>query len=376
MKRLIFSMAFIILITALSGLSRARVTGECSNCHTMHNSDGGEPMAYEFSDGSFSPRDTPYEQLLKSDCVGCHTATGSGSTGNVPEAPIVYNTSEPTYGDHHDDGKNIGLAAGNFYYTTAASGASGESRGHSLTCVDFVDNTDTPAGQRTSCGTNDCHHPTGTTGLQAHGCEACHLPAHHKHGASTAIVDSEDGYYRFLGPIRAADGGSDDHVRGVRGYEDDDWQKTFGNSDHNEYSGEADTADYHSISSHCGCHYESTGPIECKAFQVKADPLYHKANLVLPSLQTKWDGYREVSEGIAGEYSPMLPIARSDIATGAYPSAVVGYGANDALMCLTCHRAHASPYDNMLRWDNTLTLGDQGPYYGCIGCHDPEPIVP
>ena len=376
MKRLIFSIAFIVLIAALSGLSRARVTGECSNCHTMHNSQGGTNMQI-----GYDPATDAQASLLRANgCLGCHATSLGGTWQGVGGAPIVYNTSVPTYGDG-----NVGLAAGNFYYTKTASGADNTtSRGHSLTCVGFADNADTPTGQRTSCATNDCHQTgTSTTGLQGHGCEACHLPAHHKGDTSGGWADADDGYYRFLGPIRAADGGSDDHVRGVRGYEDDDWQKTCDSSDHNEYSGEDKNGGYFSISHFCaGCHSTSSDPSECKNFCVSSPPeKFHAANLELPDPEVSsydgYVGYNGPPPGGPWDYEPMLPIARSDIATGGpYPYNKVSHSSTDHLMCLTCHRAHASPYDNMLRWDNMLVLGDQESYYGCIGCHNPDPIMP
>jgi len=43
------------------------------------------------------------------------------------------------------------------------------------------------------------------------------------------------------------------------------------------------------------------------------------------------------------------------------------------VMCLTCHRAHASPYEDMLRWDYTAMIAgsaDSGDYNtGCFACH-------
>jgi predicted CXXCH cytochrome family protein len=40
----------------------------------------------------------------------------------------------------------------------------------------------------------------------------------------------------------------------------------------------------------------------------------------------------------------------------------------DVIMCLSCHRAHGSPYYKMMRWDYTSTnLLDV--LSGCIVCH-------
>lgn len=379
--RLTYLLFFALLFCLPSSL-QARVTGNCSNCHTMHNSQGGTAMAWEFSGGSFQSRATPYGRLLRSDCIGCHTATDNSTWKSSIGAPIVYNTNQPNYGDYQPDNKRIGLAAGNFYWTTADSGAdSTTSRGHSLSGISG-DKTGWPGTSASSCGVCHCN-TVGCIGL-GQGCKSCHLPAHHKGDFSGGWADADDGYYRFLGPLTSY---SDSHKWGVRGYEDPDWQKTSGSSDHNEYSGEGKAAPYFSISHFCaGCHYYYSGisdPRWCRKFRVNTTfpPIYHQATLILPdptSPGSNYKGYVGYNEHPSGpwDYDPKLPIARTNISTGSYPGSQVNHSSTDALMCLTCHRAHASPYNKMLRWDNTLVLADQGTYYGCLGCHSPDPKMP
>ena len=357
MKRVIFSIAFIILIMTLSGLSRAMVTGECSNCHTVHNSQHGKDMQTGYAESSSAQANL----LRATNCLGCHASSESTWYG-TGGAPIVYNASGPNYGDNDE-----GLAAGNFYYTTTASGASETtSRGHSLDCIGSADDNSAPSSdQRTSCGSG-CHMPDG---LRTNGCESCHFPAHHKGSSSGGWADADNGYYRFLGPVPDPDGGTTGHLWGIRGYEDNDWQKSTGSIDHNEYSGERKTTGYFSINHFCaGCHYASSGPSNCGLFSTITSTTYHKANLVLPNHNTtNWDGYYPNETGI---YSPLLPIARSNITSyNTSPSNNVAYDANDTLMCLTCHRAHASPYDKMLRWDYLGSTWATLPNESCKGCH-------
>ncbi|RLD97852.1 MAG: hypothetical protein DRI91_04390, partial [Aquificota bacterium] len=57
----------VVFLLFLTGISMAKVTGVCSNCHTMHNSQGGSVMAF---DGS-----GPYRALTRGDCIGCHGNT-------------------------------------------------------------------------------------------------------------------------------------------------------------------------------------------------------------------------------------------------------------------------------------------------------------
>ena len=97
------SLSNVIFLTLLSlvliyGRTYA-ITGECSNCHTMHNSQNGQQMA---------DRADPYAYLLRASCVGCHI----GPTGEKNDfgAPIVYHTTAPT-----GQGGGRTLAGGDFY---------------------------------------------------------------------------------------------------------------------------------------------------------------------------------------------------------------------------------------------------------------------
>lgn len=339
-------------------------------------------MAWEFSGGSFSSRTNPYGQLLKSDCIGCHTAIGNGSTGAVPGAPIVYNTIKPNYGNSHD-GYNVGLAGGNFYYLSSGGvnpgTISSQRRGHSIPGIPHSDVTGWPdlgSGEPSSCSKNGNCHQYIAREDNTWGCKSCHLPAHHKHGP---IVDSEDGYYRFLGPLPA----SGEHYWGVTGYEDSDWEKD--SSGHNEYSGEEKTG-YFSINRFCnGCHVAIVDLSEYGGYHYR----WSTACLILTtsyphSLDSlpfpnpsgpddKWDGYGS-SPG-PDSYNRFFPIARKDI-TGAYPSDTIVYNTNNVLSCLTCHRAHASPYNHMLRWDGTKAWADMANEEGCKFCHKTDPRPP
>lgn len=62
-----------VLVTAFSAPAAAKVTGACVNCHTMHNSQGGSPMA---TDTYGIP---PYGNLLVDACVGCHSSSKSST---------------------------------------------------------------------------------------------------------------------------------------------------------------------------------------------------------------------------------------------------------------------------------------------------------
>jgi len=74
------------------------------------------------------------------------------------------------------------------------------------------------------------------------------------------------------------------------------------------------------------------------------------------------------------------PVARkhANFVVGMSPSGTVTPG-EDLVMCLSCHMAHASPYDGMLRFDYTQqTAGNAttGLGTGCLACHTTKGVLP
>ncbi|NOR60144.1 MAG: hypothetical protein GQ469_05880, partial [Methanosarcinales archaeon] len=68
-------------------------------------------------------------------------------------------------------------------------------------------------------------------------------------------------------------------------------------------------------------------------------------------------------------YDPEVPVARPDL-EAIEETGLLGEG--DMVMCLSCHRAHGSPYPDALRWDYTkMVAGDAGNWAGtgCFKCH-------
>ena len=155
----------------------------CSNCHTMHNSQGSVPMArgnmgWDETGESWTTDPTP--QLLVASCFGCHSSTGSSAVyepGDGSKIPIVFNT-----GGYPSDA----LAGGNFYYVSVAGG-SDDRKGHNI----FFENPDESLthapGDTTGClANNSCHanlhrqYTGNPPDMRKYGCESCHFdPKHH-----------------------------------------------------------------------------------------------------------------------------------------------------------------------------------------------------
>mgnify|MGYP000238679786 FL=1 len=365
--RVIFIAYFLILIFVLinKNPASARVSGECSNCHTMHYSQDGTISSKWGSSG-------PYKWLTINDCVGCHSA-GDSSTWKDPVtgAPIVYNTAEPSYGFHYSaGGKYEGLAGGNFYYVTTD-----DTKGHNIPGITSRDSIlDTAPGLSSGC---NCHSSEMTLGFsgQCNGCTCCHDAAHHVDDSSPIVGNTTSwpaAYYRFLSPGYDSEPHPytfiipNSNFRGAEGIEDPDWEKTYSSSDHNEYAGGGNYT--HSISLFCAiCHgdfYE---------YEKSAGGWYHHPiDYAIPNGGEYANAFDANGTG-TGTWNPMVPVARpySNLEDMTGPDQNVYIG-TDMVQCLSCHKAHASPYADMLRWDyegKCLIENATTDECGCIVCH-------
>ncbi|HMK48411.1 MAG TPA: cytochrome c3 family protein [Thermodesulfovibrionales bacterium] len=347
--------ALILFVVAVYPAS-ANVTGPCANCHTMHNSQNGSSVV---RDGSLvgwdssgrlsggSIQDAPMKNLLVTGCVGCHTSTTGETIVTIggSRIPIVFNTTAYPVKP---------LAGGNFYYTSLGGDAN-HAKGHNVFGIAGKDAlAEAPGRQSGTCSNStSCHVtlavPADTDGTfhtgANNGCGGCHVQvAHHR--------DSKP-WYRFLK-------GHLDSIDYVEGVEDPDWEQNGDQSHHNWYKGHlgpvegSDTIeDTHSINSYCGgCHgiFHREGTIRSSGSWIR-----HPSDIILPETG-EYGGYNP-----ATTYSVQAPVAWTNPASPTRATAVV--------MCLSCHRVHGSPYNDILRWDYGTMLAGGSNSGGCFTCH-------
>lgn len=358
--------------------ARAAITGVCSNCHTMHNSQDNDSMSYG-ANGQPWESEGPNESLTRGSCIGCHGMGTANRIENIgdSEIPQVFHTDSA--GD---------LAGGNFAYIlgTKGSGAS-DSKGHNIKELGNSDDIlfeapgffpmehDTPvsAANLTCAGNIGCHGNRGRPGAQGMGANVQVMKgAHHQNeGGQLNIADEIYNSYRFL--------------RGVKGYENNGtykWQN-YNASNHNEYFGATTPATIgcsasschtpngiqppnNTISGFCAtCHgsfhvlgdadmdieFEGIGGDLVRPFK------RHPTDIVLPNSE-EYVNYTN--------YSVEAPVARTSVPSSM--SATVT-PSSDVVMCLSCHVAHASDYPDMLRWDYRTMIANGGGSGGCFTCH-------
>jgi len=348
------------LLLFIPAASWASVKGACVNCHTMHNSQNGAEIYTESA-----KRGGPGYNLLNTTCIGCHSSTGGSPTKPLGEStiPIVYNTVEPAQM----------TAGGNFYYVQH----NGDNYGHNVITVDQTLSS-APGSSETGvgCGFGGCHASLASIRLgpgydwfhypiQGNGCIGCHVPRHHAPDqAPGGVVKEENGCYRFLGrPAWVWNIPPHSSRPGVEGIEDPDWELTVGQADHNEYR-DADkpaapyspgSANPMGISDFCaGCHRDyHSWDLQNRNRDATGSWLRH------PAGDTEIPNRGEYAAHTA--YNPQTPVSRPvvSIVSGTVTPGV------DRVMCLSCHRAHGSPYPDMLRWDYENMAKETG----CYVCH-------
>jgi len=342
----------IFYVLAFSTPVLAKVTGECVNCHTMHNSQGGTPMP---GVGNI-PETGPFSALTRGTCVGCHSNTESATIKTIGSSkiPVVFNTVQP----------ENELAGGNFYWVVNK----GEEYGHNvLTIPGMPPNiklTKAP-GIPSSADSADC----GGCHWRIDDCTSCHKPAHHADDSAT-VVGQTGGWYRFLkSGSHKHDGG------GVEGIEDPDWERAdlVSSTKHNEYQGattSATSGDDSSMSDYCaGCHQHFHGT----TYVGTSSPWFlHPAHYALPADTNKEYRLYNTQDGTnIGPYNPQAPVARPVLTGYTGPSSTVTPG-TDQVFCLSCHRPHGTPYKDILRWDyDGMIAGTTGTTArtGCFICH-------
>lgn len=335
---LMIMLGCVAMVAAFCGPAAAKVTGVCSDCHTMHNSQDGSPMA---QDEEGNPT-TPFAYLTLSSCIGCH-ATASGFS--APKIDGIYGTDATAGGtwrsaDAGTDQKmhNVNVAI------------------HALEADSIFFGADDIPGL-TSGGMNSGKGSTLPEDLTCAGANGCHGNATIA-GNLTGIAGFHHGStegYRYLQIA------SDQSP--VSGLGSADWeaaQPDAGN--HNVYSSDTSIG----ISKFCdNCHPNFHGPEDTYVY-VNSYLDYWIRHPTDQDIPAGWSPNTTPAD-LYSEH----PFAFEDLDSKSTTSA---YDETDAqVMCLSCHRAHGSPYDDILRWNyDNQCAGSATTDYGCLGCHDAQ----
>ena len=370
-----YAILTVAILTAFPRPLSAKVTGPCVNCHTMHNSQNDAPMATYGPSGQPWTGTGPYPALVRGDCLGCHGLGTSSNIDPVTGAPQVFHTNATD------------LAGGNFAYITGAKGSgASDAKGHNVVDLGNTDDVlNGPPGPFNGFGHDQAVTNMNLTCAGENGCHGKRAPfsgnsnllglrgAHHNDVEGKCdVADKDYNSYRFLW--------------GVKGFENNGtykWQNHDADN-HNEYFGATSPPVY--TSSNCATVCHGTESVQAPQntmsgfcatchgnFHTLSGGGYgseagigddnvspfqrHPTDVVLPG-SGEYAAYTS--------YSVEAPVARQSVASSI--SNTVNPG-SDIVMCISCHKAHASDYPDMLRWDyNTIVVGGGGSG-GCFTCH-------
>lgn len=323
----------------------------CDACHSMHNS----------ADNLRTGSDVNAPKLMKgsdasSTCLNCH----AGDSVTIPEGE-----TSPTGGTgYHNSLTNIGNGVsqgGDFFWVSPAGAydypewhggpaimSEPDNHGHNVIASDFglaVDGTNVTA-------------PGGIMPSNTLSCTSCHDPHGRVDGgtkAGTAPI-SGSGSYAITDDNPLPTGGSilgNFRLLGDAGYKLITSNAPVAmsvNAGYGQPGGYGNATDYGTgMSGWClSCH-----------------TLYNAGNMhsiggTVPAPYNSYVATGDYNGEAATSYDQMVPFQRGVGAT-LNPKSTVGSDGNSQLGCITCHRAHASAFENATRWDTTHEfLADSG----------------
>ena len=333
------------MIAAFSCPAQAAVTGQCSNCHTMHYSQNGASSMYE-SGG-------PFAALLTGGCIGCHTTDVSDPLDNTMNTPYVISSSSG-FSDNN-------CLAGGFFPATMVAGNNADQH-HGVIST----NTHAPAGYDTDGTFQD--YSGATNGLGCAGKNGCH-------GNQTDVSDMaaiKGGHHDTSSTYRMLYVGSDtvcgspavDYEEAIIATPATTVATSGATQNVNIYSAGTVGGTEATISELCGkCHGNFHGTTNT---QSGGEWIRHPSDTALP---TGW-AMGATDYAFDGDDAKNNPFG--------YTNATYTAGGTQ-VTCLSCHRAHGTENQDLLRWGyadddsaQTQIAGTSTVTYGCLGCHDAQ----
>ncbi len=406
-------MAAAILTLGLSGVSFAYHDGGvayCEGCHTMHNSVNGVAVSTTGGATQFNG----HSYLLKgsdqsSTCLNCHAKADTAPT-SYHELSIPGTAAAGQLPQEMTPGGDFGWLKITTTWTPSYGGAAqtnnGNHHGHNIVAADFglsqsPNYTAAPGGvyPASNLYCSSCHDPHGkyrvtntyTSTTSAIGTNVGPIIGSGSYGTTLPTTNGNGGAGESVGVYRllAGNGYLPDSVSGVAGATFTNASPfAFAPSTYNRSESATDTrvAYGSGMSEWCAnCHTAIHNPNYPTTLE---HPTGNNASAQLSntdstgvSIAAKYNAYvysGNLTGSQATSYTSMVPYEEGVTLSQANYAALATHAKNDGsvtsgpstgsenVMCLSCHRAHASAWPYALRWNATgseyLTI--QGVYPG------------
>ncbi|PKK85082.1 MAG: hypothetical protein CVT49_00645 [candidate division Zixibacteria bacterium HGW-Zixibacteria-1] len=298
----------------------------CAGCHTMHNSKDGALVDPDSPNGN----DWLLKDATPSDvCLSCHaTSRGAVFTADPLAPPTTKGGGNFVFllEDNLNDG-----------HGGATNPINGDAAGHNLNAP-----SKGVAGDGTLLSS-----PGGAFPSSELGCSSCHDP----HGNTNFRLlygagSIQDGLFTFTNAAPDAEGLSTGSSGGVES-----------NSNHTAY--------HSGMSAWCGnCHgdFHNVG-------STMKHPTDHTLGATIATNYNLYNGTEDITGGAAAT-AYLADVPFEDAATTTTSTA--GPSSTSKVMCLSCHRAHASSAPNAGRWEFAVTLLEEdGVESGSYAIPDP-----
>lgn len=351
--------AAVVFGLALGGLAYAFHSGgvaECSGCHSMHSPKTGGSFLLVGTDAS-------------STCLSCHMHAGDTgpSSYHIATADADMPTGVPP--KQRTPGGDFGWLKKNYTFTVRGTTTTeaGETHGHNIVALDagFIadaTNTTAPGGTFTSSqlGCESCHEPHGGVRRLSDG---SYVRQSASAGGTTFPIIGSGSYNTSLTPAAGQAVGG---YRLLRGLNDSSLGVTFpGVAIAIAPSGYNQTEATNQVRVAYGANGINTWGNWCATCHPQ---MHSSGNYVHPvdqslgsAVMTNYNAYVKTGDltgSAATAFTSLVPFAEN---TGDIPTLqshakndntfLNGPGSSDKVMCLSCHRAHASGWPEALRWN-------------------------
>jgi hypothetical protein len=341
---------------------------ECDSCHTMHNSMSGLSMSVPISDIG-AARGNPL--LSGSDsssvCLKCHAGQDTLPGGGNANSHHIMSLNQSIPTERTPGGDFAWLKKSWSWFPiptdpTSRKDSPGERHGHNIIAIDFGYIPDTSTAGNVA--------PGGTYPVDQLSCISCHDP-HGKYrqlpggifdtsgalitssgsyGAEPAIIGgtvNAVGAYRLLGGVNY----KPESLANVPAFTEPPMFATAEST----YNRSEDTNDVvvaygRGSSEWCrNCHNTIHDVVSGGSFT-------HSVSIPLSdTIANYYNSYVKTGDlsGVGGGFTSLVPVQRGDIASNSALYDLLStqnVQLTDKVSCLTCHRAHASGWDKILRF--------------------------